>query len=301
MTGPIRPKKTQRTSIGGRFGESGRSARLAAGKGDPRDGRAARAQRTTDQTGEFMARDQLGRDTIDTETLRVALGQPSSSPSLTGEVGAGSAAVSVTKTTTVELIVEASGETLGDASILDLEAGNGITIAGTHNPATKRATARITALGAGTAFPTDPESGLMFVRTDLDFELFVYDSGRGKWLSARTFELTFTSQVAVAAGVYFRPFQGRPCSATFGMCLPYDMTLVELRAIKDTAIAGDFDIYNETTAAVVATLSLGAPTFGTSAGLDVNAAADDRITAKGGTAGVATGGNITAVFRRRAT
>lgn len=302
MTGPIKPKKTQRTSVGGRFGESGRSARLAATKrGDPRDGRAARAQRTTDQTGEYMARDQLGRDTIDPESLKVALGSPSSGSGIPGGVGTGSTAVSTTTTRTVGLVVEADGNQLGEASVLDVEGGNGVVVEGSHNPLTKRVTVRLTALSAGDAFPLSPEPGLMHVRTDLDYELFYYDGDRSKWLSARTFEVTFTSQVAIAAGLYFRPFQGRPCTTTFGSAMPYDVTLVELRGSKDTVIAGDFDIYNETTAALLATLSIGAPRFGSSTGLDVDAAADDLITGKGGTGGIATGGNVTAVFRRRAT
>lgn len=191
MTGPIKPKKTQRTSVGGRFGESGRSARLAATKrGDPREGRAARAQRTPDQIGEYMSRDQLGRDTIDPESLKVALGTPSSGSGIPGGVGTGSTAVSVTKTTVVDSDVNVfvDGSLIGSRDGIDLVAGTNVTLAAVDDASNDKVSVTINASGGGSGI-SDGDYGDVTV------------SGGGAALTIDANVVTFAKMQAVSANV----------------------------------------------------------------------------------------------------
>jgi hypothetical protein len=92
-----------------------------------------------------------------------------------------------------------------------------------------------TASYVGTSFPASPSNGLPFVRTDLDYELFYYDTGRTKWLSARTFELAFTNQTTVAAAANLRLFQSVVGSSVIAYLVKWDCVLTEIVSHRVTS------------------------------------------------------------------
>lgn len=80
---------------------------------------------------------------------------------------------------------------------------------------------------AGTTFPLSPDDGDLFLRTDLEGELFRWDNTRSKWLGemlvlsggyASTIAAGTTRPLETAGDVYF--------SSSRGYSFPFDMTIV---------------------------------------------------------------------------
>ncbi|MCU0893268.1 MAG: hypothetical protein MUD06_02930 [Rhodospirillales bacterium] len=86
----------------------------------------------------------------------------------------------------------------------------------------------------GTSFPASPPAGDVFYRTDLA-ALFCYDGVRGKWLGE------LESDGAGASGsvtnAYLRRFAGAQMSASVGILVPYDITVVGVSMAWDAATA----------------------------------------------------------------
>jgi hypothetical protein len=88
-------------------------------------------------------------------------------------------------------------------------------------------------IGTGTSFPGAPAAGDAFYRTDLE-ALFVYDATRSKWLG----ELESDGggfNGDLAQNTYMRRFNGADFSASNGILIPYDATIVGLAACWTTA------------------------------------------------------------------
>lgn len=85
----------------------------------------------------------------------------------------------------------------------------------------------------GEAFPSNPESGEVFIRTDLDNETFTYDEGSGKWVG----EL-LTDGYGDSGGLnnnqYFRRYNGMATGPDRGVLFPYDILIVEHGANWET-------------------------------------------------------------------
>lgn len=152
---------------------------------------------------------------------------------------------------------------------------------------------------SGTSFPGSPVAGELFVRTDLDYELFYYDTGRTKWLSARTFELAFTNQTTVSAGANLRLYQSPVGSGTIAYLVKWDCVLVEIVSHRVTSGANS-NVYLRDGVTNLKTHTIGsASTSATETGLNIaitagmllNAYANDAFTG---------GGHVLYTFRRTA-
>lgn len=91
---------------------------------------------------------------------------------------------------------------------------------------------------AGGAFPTNPDDGDFFVRTDLEQpNEFAWDAGRAKWLSIALFMFECNTANTFAAGgsVYFDFYPGTIMSGTEGWQLPFDCTVVGCNFHKSEA------------------------------------------------------------------
>ncbi|MBL8659778.1 MAG: hypothetical protein JNM75_08490 [Rhodospirillales bacterium] len=88
-------------------------------------------------------------------------------------------------------------------------------------------------IGSGTAFPGSPAEGDAVYRTDLD-ALFVYDATRSKWLGALESDGGGYSG-DLAQNTYMRRFNGSDFSASNGILIPCDATIVGLSACWTTA------------------------------------------------------------------
>lgn len=76
--------------------------------------------------------------------------------------------------------------------------------------------------------PIDPYPGQLWIKAP-DYELFVYDSTRGKWLSSKIITTTAARNSPVAQNIYMRTADGGP-SNIFPFVLPYDATLIGITA-----------------------------------------------------------------------
>ncbi len=79
----------------------------------------------------------------------------------------------------------------------------------------------------GTAMPASPVSGDTCMRTDLDYEVFFYDSTRTKWLSVATYHFAYVESGAVAASPAAMQLPSSIASATLrGSVSPFDGTII---------------------------------------------------------------------------
>ena len=100
--------------------------------------------------------------------------------------------------------------------------------------------------GKGASFPTDPEDGMMFYRTDVaDPEWFFYDEGRSKWLSIRDIDFewgyntTRTNNYLKTAGQCIG-------AAGVGYVAKYDVTALGVSASMSSAGTGTvFRVYDD--------------------------------------------------------
>lgn len=77
----------------------------------------------------------------------------------------------------------------------------------------------------GTSFPTSPNPGQLFYRTDLDCQ-FYYDSSRSKWLGVDLEHIDGAYNGNLAAGAYLALMAGVTMSNTKGACVLYASTIV---------------------------------------------------------------------------
>jgi hypothetical protein len=151
----------------------------------------------------------------------------------------------------------------------------------------------------GTSFPAAPTNGRLFVRTDLDHDLFVWDSTREKWLSARTIVPTFTNGTTLAATNVMRLFQGPAGTSTLGFRMPWDATIIEVVGTRATSgSATQLDVRTGTTVVHSHTIGSGVVTA-TETAVDVDVAADDIVNVLVNS-DLTGGGTISVVMRRRA-
>lgn len=84
----------------------------------------------------------------------------------------------------------------------------------------------------GTSFPASPASGDAFYRTDLGW-LFFYDGGRGKWLGE--LESDGAGWSGDAPNGYLKRLAGATMSASVGIFVPYDVTIVGISMVWEAA------------------------------------------------------------------
>lgn len=152
---------------------------------------------------------------------------------------------------------------------------------------------------AGSAFPSSPQAGQVFTRTDLNYEPFVWDAGRSKWLSLRTVMAAFTNQASVLAGGYLRLFQGPFSSANYGFRLPWDATLVEISSSKnDNTLACNLEVTAGGSTSHTHSMGSGYSTQET--GINVNFSSGAVVGLRVATGHTfTTGGSVHLLFRRR--
>ncbi len=120
------------------------------------------------------------------------------------------------------------------------------------------------AIARGASFPLSPAAGDAVYRTDLG-GLFFYDGTRRKWLGE--LESDGAGFSGDHGNVYLRRFNGGDMSATNGILLPFDATIVGLSMVWTPARAGNVHIIRNGLA--LATLSF--PATATSvASMDLN-------------------------------
>lgn len=111
--------------------------------------------------------------------------------------------------------------------------------------------ANVAQLHYGTAFPASPYNGMLFCRTDLDYCMFIRDTGRSVWRTLDSFELAFTNQTTISAAANFRLFQGPVGTSTVGYLTKWDCIVTEISACRVTSGAdATADLY---TAGIIAT------------------------------------------------
>ncbi|MDZ3837794.1 MAG: hypothetical protein U0S49_10525 [Rhodospirillales bacterium] len=91
----------------------------------------------------------------------------------------------------------------------------------------------------GTSFPASPAAGDAFYRTDLSW-LFFYDGVRGKWLGE--LESDGAGWGGEHGMSYLRRFAGGDMSATHGILIPYDATIVGISMVWQPARGGNLNI-----------------------------------------------------------
>jgi hypothetical protein len=91
----------------------------------------------------------------------------------------------------------------------------------------------------GTSFPASPAAGDAFYRTDLSW-LFFYDGVRGKWLGELESDgAGWSGEHGVS---YLRRFAGGDMSASLGILIPYDATIVGVSMVWTPARGGTLNI-----------------------------------------------------------
>lgn len=90
---------------------------------------------------------------------------------------------------------------------------------------------------AGTAFPLSPTDGQSFYRTDLQWQ-FYYDGAKSKWLG----ELEWDGggfNGNVGNNNYLRRWNGMTMSATLGIHIPYNITIIGISLAHNGSVNGD--------------------------------------------------------------
>jgi hypothetical protein len=181
---------------------------------------------------------------------------------------------------------------------VNLISGSGISLSGKAVAQDRRMNVTVSVSAAGATFPTDPDDGATFYRTDLS-DLFAYDATRAKWLSVRTHSASFTNGTTLASGNQLRLFQGPTGTTSLGDRLRWDATLVEVSASRATSgVATLYGIQAGAAAKHTHTLGAGVVTSDES-GINVDFAADDVVNVLLA-ADMTGGGTCTCTFRRRA-
>lgn len=111
-------------------------------------------------------------------------------------------------------------------------------------------------LDRGTTFPSNPESGDLFYRTDLDI-MFHYDDSRTKWLSITTNSYT-SGRNTLASNVsgYFGT-ANTSFTSTEGIKMPMDGTIIKVTVDNANVVTRnvEFRVNNSTTNRIIASLS----------------------------------------------
>jgi hypothetical protein len=105
--------------------------------------------------------------------------------------------------------------------------------------ATWRVPAIAGGIGKGAAFPPAPEPGDAVYRTDLGC-LFLYDAPRGKWLGE--LESDGAGYNGDHGNTYLRRYNGSDMSASIGIYIPYDLTIVGLTMVWANARTGSVHV-----------------------------------------------------------
>lgn len=94
-----------------------------------------------------------------------------------------------------------------------------------------------TIVSSGTSFPSSPSSGQQFYRTDQQWQ-YTYDGSRSKWLGEIEWD---GGGVNGNSGndTYMRRFNGMSMSATSGIFIPYDITIVGISLANDNSVTGE--------------------------------------------------------------
>lgn len=158
---------------------------------------------------------------------------------------------------------------------------------------------RLIQVSAG--IPASTNDGVTYFDTNAG-ELGFYDATRGKWMSVRAMEMTFSSLLPLLGGAAMNYEGAGPSSATLGGGLPWDAVLCEITASKDdNTTTTDFEVYAG--ASLVLTHSVRDTDYvGYDSALSGDFSAGDivNVAISGGTS-LAAAGSIKLVFRRRLT
>lgn len=151
-------------------------------------------------------------------------------------------------------------------------------------------------IARGASFPLSPEAGDAAYRTDLGC-LFFYDATRRKWLGE--LESDGAGFSGEHGNVYLRRFNGGDMSATNGILIPYDATIVGLSMAWTSARAGNVHVVRNGT--VLATLPFPVATSVASMDLNVDFAAGGILAfSTSGHASTLTTPQLRCWWRRRA-
>ncbi len=94
----------------------------------------------------------------------------------------------------------------------------------------------------GTAFPTTPTAGEVYMRTDLDC-MFYYDDGREAWLSISEFVYQFSKDATLSSDVNLDVAGGVTVSGVKAYEVPFAFTVVGMTATMGSGInSGEFDL-----------------------------------------------------------
>lgn len=151
-------------------------------------------------------------------------------------------------------------------------------------------------LWRGTAFPATPIEGRMFYRTDLD-AVFWYDATRAKWLGELEADGGGYNGAMGGAG-YLTRFGGVAFSATIGIYVPYDATVVGLSYSMAAALTGNFEVRRNGSA--IASVSHAGAATGADMTLDADFASGGILSLYN-TAGAVTNPQLRVWWRRHAT
>ena len=152
-------------------------------------------------------------------------------------------------------------------------------------------------IAKGTSFPTSPADGDHFYRTDLD-ALFHFDAGRAQWLGELEWEGGGRNG-NLASNTYARRFNGMPYSATLGVLIPWDVTIVGFTWVMSAGVAGSWEVRRN--GAVVSTIATGAASTGKDMTLNDNFASDGIFSIYWNSANACDDPQLRVYFRRRAT
>jgi hypothetical protein len=103
----------------------------------------------------------------------------------------------------------------------------------------------------GTSFPGSPFDGQRFYRTDESW-WYTYDLSRSKWLGEIEWDGSGVNG-NVSNNTYFKRFNGMIMSATEGIYIPYDITIVGISLANNNSVSGDVQVMRDgaTTGAVL--------------------------------------------------
>tara|TARA_B100000614_G_scaffold262909_1_gene300802 strand:+ start:276556 stop:282912 length:6357 start_codon:yes stop_codon:yes gene_type:complete len=96
-------------------------------------------------------------------------------------------------------------------------------------------------IGAGTSFPSTPDDGLYYHRTDDDW-LYHNDDGRGRWLGElETYTFSFSGTTTSDTYLYCNNVQ-HSSSFTNGIYTPYDFTVVGMTFTNANSVSGTIEV-----------------------------------------------------------
>ncbi len=92
----------------------------------------------------------------------------------------------------------------------------------------------------GTAFPTSPVGGDMFIKTDEDNEIYIYDAVRSKWLGEKW--TLRAGHASTHANTYLKMIDAVSMAATVGWVMPYNVTVVAAGYMNTVLVTGTIEI-----------------------------------------------------------